>query len=76
MESMNSEIHSDTQEEQAPRPDVLTRLIKEDSGATTLEWALLLAAIGLPSYFILQACLGILVDHYRMTTTLLALPLP
>jgi hypothetical protein len=63
-------------QEEAPQASVLTRLVKEDSGATTLEWGLLLAAIALPSFFILQACLGLLVDHYRMTTTLLALPLP
>lgn len=47
-----------------------------ESGATTLEWALLLAAIALPSYFILSVALAMLVDYYRMMTTLNALPFP
>ena len=74
---MHQPIDVNNEASTAQKPmDMLTRLVKEDKGATTLEWALLLAAIGLPSYFILQACLGMLVDYYRMTTTLLALPLP
>ncbi|MAE61063.1 MAG: hypothetical protein CMJ49_06870 [Planctomycetaceae bacterium] len=48
----------------------------EQSGATTLEWALLLAFIALPSYYVIQLALGILVGHYRILTTMNALPLP
>jgi hypothetical protein len=51
-------------------------LADDESGATTLEFALLLACIAFPAYFILQAALGMLIDYYRMTMTLLALPLP
>lgn len=47
-----------------------------DQGATSLEWALLAAAIVLPAWFVIDAALDILVDHYRMMTTLNALPFP
>jgi hypothetical protein len=75
-QSPGNEPQKLTEAQQAQAPRTLAQLLKGDSGATTLETALLLAAIALPSYVILQACLGMLVDHYRMTTTLLALPLP
>lgn len=68
-------MQADTEKTQ-PTTDETRSLASDDSGATTLETALLLAAIGIPSFFIIQACLGLLVDHYRMTVTLLALPLP
>jgi len=48
----------------------------DEAGATTLEWALLLAAIALPSYFILRMALAALVDYYRMMTLINALPFP
>ena len=48
----------------------------DECGATTLEWAMLLAGIALPAYFIINICLNLLVDHYRMMTTLNALPFP
>lgn len=51
-------------------------LLRDESGATTLEWALLLAAVVLPSYFILQTALATVVEYYRMMTTLNALPFP
>lgn len=47
-----------------------------DQGGATLEWTLLLAGIGIPAYFIISLCLNLLVDHYRMMTTLNALPFP
>ena len=52
------------------------RLAGEQSGTTTLEWALLLAALALPSYVIITMALETLVGHYRMMTTLNALPFP
>ncbi len=52
------------------------RLAVEQDGATTLEWALLLAAIAIPSYFIITMALETLLGHYRMMTTLNALPFP
>lgn len=48
----------------------------DEAGATTLEWALLLAAIALPSYWLMQLALNVLIGHYRMMTTLNALPFP
>lgn len=52
------------------------RLAGDNSGATTLEWALLLGAIALPSYFIIRMALETLVEYYRMMTTLNGLPFP
>ncbi len=51
-------------------------LHRDEAGATTLEWALLLAAIGLPSYYIFQLALATLVGHYQLITTVNALPFP
>ncbi len=73
---MNQPIEKISENTGEFQPRTLAGLVKEDSGATTLETALLLAVIAVPSYYILNACLGMLVDHYKMTTTLLALPLP
>lgn len=52
------------------------RLHRDEQGATTLEWVLLLAAIGLPSYYIFQLALATLVGHYQLVTTINALPFP
>lgn len=52
----------------------LRRLMGSEQGATTLEWALLLAGIGLPSYFIMVFLLNILREHYRMITFVNSLP--
>jgi Flp pilus assembly pilin Flp len=54
----------------------LRRLLGDRRGATTLEWALLLAAIALPSWFIIRTALATLVGHYRMMAALNALPFP
>ena len=51
-------------------------LHRDESAATTLEWALLLAAIGLPSYVIIQLAIDALVGHYRMMTMINSLPFP
>lgn len=48
----------------------------DQSGATTLEWALLLAFIAIPSYYVIRLALATLVGHYRLLTTINALPLP
>jgi len=54
-----------------------TRAYHRDTrGATTLEWALLLAAIALPSYVIFVMLLETLVAHYRMMVMLNHLPFP
>ena len=52
------------------------RLLRDDRGTTSLEWALLLGAIALPSVYIFTMSLGIIVDYYRMMTQITSLPLP
>ena len=54
----------------------IRRLHQDAVGATTLEWALLLAAIVLPSYKILNTLLNILTEYYRMVTFINSLPFP
>ncbi len=51
-------------------------LLSDQTAATTLEWALLLAAIAIPSYFAIKLSLQLLTDHYRMMTTLNGIPFP
>lgn len=65
--------------EKPPQPaplGPLRRLMADESAATSLEWALLLAAIALPGYFILKTTLNVLVGHYQMMTMLNSLPFP
>jgi hypothetical protein len=52
------------------------KLTHDQRGGATLEWTLLLASIGIPAYWLISLCLNLLVDHYRMMTTLNALPFP
>lgn len=54
----------------------LLQILRDQAGATSLEWALLLFAIGLPAYYIVRMTLEILLAHYRLMTTLNALPFP
>jgi hypothetical protein len=60
----------------APAEDHADHWSADDRGATTLEWALLLAAIAIPSYWIIKQSLILLTDYYRMMTTLNGLPFP
>ena len=53
-----------------------TGLARDDAGATTLEWALLLGAIAIPSYYLFRYAQHMLEEIYRMMTTLNALPFP
>lgn len=52
------------------------RMLRDERGTTSLEWALLLGAIALPSVYIFTMSLGIIVDYYRMMTQITSLPLP
>ncbi len=54
----------------------LQRLVAEEDGATSLEWALLLAAIALPSWLLIRVALATLVAYYQMAVTLLGMPMP
>lgn len=48
----------------------------DQNAATTLEWALLLAAIGLPAVLLSRLALNILVGHYQMQSLINSLPFP
>lgn len=52
------------------------RLIRHRRGATMLETVLLLAAIAIPSYVIIQLALRALLGFYQMMVTLIHLPFP
>jgi Flp pilus assembly pilin Flp len=54
----------------------VTGLLADDRGATTLEWALLLAAVGLASLYFFNLALQTLIAHYQLTTTINSLPFP
>ncbi|MCC6679614.1 MAG: Flp family type IVb pilin [Phycisphaeraceae bacterium] len=55
---------------------LLVKLRRDVSGATALEWTLLLAVIVLPSYAIIRMALDLLVAHYQLIVTLNGLPFP
>ena len=48
----------------------------DQSGATMVETALLLAGIGIPSYYLFRLALWILLGHYEMITFLNGWPFP
>lgn len=54
----------------------LRMLHRDRRGATMLEWALLLAAVAIPSYAIAQVGLATLRGYYQMIVTLHELPFP
>ena len=73
----NQDVEQDVEsQEQADGETESASLAKNQRGATMLEWTLLLAAIALPSYFIIKMVLSALVGQYRMMTTLNGLPFP
>lgn len=51
-------------------------LDRNTRGATTLEWALLVAAIALPAYGILTFAFDLLLEYYRLITLVTGLPFP
>jgi len=56
--------------------DNLARLGGDQTGQTTIEWALLIGAVGLPAITVFGWLLAILVENYRMVTFLELLPFP
>jgi Flp pilus assembly pilin Flp len=54
----------------------LRRLAGDEAGQTTIEWALLIAVVGLPAITVFGWLLAILVENYRMVTFLELLPFP
>lgn len=55
---------------------ILARILREERGATTLEWVLLLAAIGIPTLAIIIYGLITLAAHYGLVTTFNQMPFP
>lgn len=54
----------------------IARAFSDDSGQMTVEWALVLAAIALPMYFVFTVCLRLLVAHYQMVSFMDTIPFP
>ncbi len=54
----------------------MSKLLQQDDAATSLEWALILGAVAIPSYWMSQFALSLLVEHYRMIALLNSLPGP
>lgn len=54
----------------------LGRWARDAKGQMTVEWALVLAVVALPMYFILTMLTGVLVAHFQMVTFLETLPFP
>lgn len=52
------------------------RLWADERGGTTLEWCLVLAAVVIPSWYVIQLAITSLVGHYQMMTFLNSLPFP
>ena len=57
-------------------PRKLQKLDSDISGASTVEWVLLLVAVGLPSFWLFSVILSAIAELYRMVTYLLTLPFP
>ncbi|MDD4891197.1 MAG: hypothetical protein PHU85_14845 [Phycisphaerae bacterium] len=53
-----------------------TAVFADESGASMLEFTLLLAAIGIPMYVIIRIGLAVLIGQYQMTTFLNGWPFP
>jgi len=49
---------------------------RDRRGATSLEYCLLIAAIGIPTYLIIFMAFDLIVSYYEMSSTLNALPFP
>ncbi len=58
------------------RGNILRRLWADERGQTTIEYALLIAVIGLPAITMFRMLLAILAENYRMVTFLELLPFP
>ena len=52
------------------------RLLGDQRGQTAVEYAMLLALIGLPSIVLLNLLLSLLAEHYHMVVFLETLPMP
>lgn len=55
---------------------LLPKRLRDDRGATMLEWCLLLAAVVLPAWVIIRMGLNTLAGHYGLVTTMNQMPFP
>ena len=55
-------------------PRRISKLSADETGQTTIEYALLLAAVVLPMMFVFRMLLSILAELYKMTVFLIGLP--
>lgn len=54
----------------------LVSVARDDSGQTTIEYALLIAVVGIPAITVFGWLVTILAENYRMLTFLELLPFP
>jgi len=59
----------------ASRCDAMT-LLSDQRGQTTVEWALLMAVVGIPLLLVFYLFLDIIAENYRLVTFLELLPFP
>ena len=50
--------------------------LRDDRGATVIEWSLLLAGVVLPAWVIIRLGLYTLAGHYGLVTTMNQMPFP
>lgn len=56
--------------------NLLPKRLRDDRGATMLEWCLLLAAVVIPAWVIIRMGLNTLAAHYGLVTTINQMPFP
>lgn len=59
-----------------PYRRLLSRLVREERGATMLEWCLLLAFIAIPAWVMIRYGLALLAAHYGLVSTMNQMPFP
>jgi hypothetical protein len=57
-------------------PKQLCKFHGDIAGASTVEWALLLAMVGVPSFWLFSVILQAVAELYRMVTFVETLPFP
>ncbi|MFK7788330.1 MAG: hypothetical protein AB8C95_02405 [Phycisphaeraceae bacterium] len=56
--------------------NLVPQRLRDDQGATMLEWCLLLAAVVIPAWVIIRMGLATLAGHYGLVTTINQMPFP
>jgi len=55
---------------------VLRDVHRHQAGQVTIDWALVMAGVALPMYFVIRTCVNLLVAHFQMVTFMQTLPFP